>query len=255
MSHCEDCFKGVRHEGTPEGKIEQLAGVDCYIATPAGDYASDKAVLFLTDVFGLSLLNNKLLVDDFARNGFYTVMPDMFEGDAIPADAMDAVTHRLDPAFDRERWFAAHAPELVLPIVEKVVAVLKERGITRIAATGYCFGARPTFDLAFTNSIHVSAITHPGRIAFPADLEKYAAVSTASLLINSCEVDPAFPEEACKAADGIFGEGRFEPGYRREWFAGCKHGFAVRGDMSDPLVKKGKEGAFKACVEWFGLKL
>ncbi|KAF7326112.1 Dienelactone hydrolase endo--beta-d-glucanase [Mycena kentingensis (nom. inval.)] len=252
---CDDCFKGIRHEGTPEGRIETLDGVDCYLAAPSGEYAVDKAVLLFTDVFGLALENNKMLADDFARNGFFTIVPDMFGGDPIPPEALDSVTHRLDPSFNRDRWFAAHTPEIVLPIVLKVVDALKTKGITRFAGTGYCFGARPVFDLAFTNTLHVSAITHPGRISVPADLERYATTSTAPLLINSCEVDPAFPADACAAADALFGEGRFAPGYRREWFEGCTHGFAVRGDMSDPRVKKGKEGAFKACVEWFAAHL
>jgi hypothetical protein len=81
--------------------------------------------------------------------------------------------------------------------------------------------------------------------------QKYATVSKAPLLINSCEVDKAFLLEAQSQADAILGGGRFAPGYHREYFAGCSHGFAVRGDMSDPVVKAGKEGAFKASVEWF----
>jgi len=47
------------------------------------------------------------------------------------------------------------------------------------------------------------------------------------------------------------GDGKFKPGYKREYFNGCTHGFAVRGDMNNPEVKAGKEGAFKASVEWF----
>jgi len=47
------------------------------------------------------------------------------------------------------------------------------------------------------------------------------------------------------------GDGKFKPGYKREYFKGCTHGFAVRGDMNNPEVKAGKEGAFKASVEWF----
>jgi dienelactone hydrolase len=80
--------------------------------------------------------------------------------------------------------------------------------------------------------------------------QKYAAVSKAPLLINSCEVDNAFPLAAQEQADAILGGGKFAPGYKREYFPGCSHGFAVRGDMSDPKVKAGKEGAFKASVEW-----
>ena len=51
-------------------------------------------------------------------------------------------------------------------------------------------------------------------------------------------------------ADEILGGGKFAPGYKREYFEGYSHVFAVRGDMSDPKVKAGKEGAFKVAVAW-----
>ena len=82
-------------------------------------------------------------------------------------------------------------------------------------------------------------------------LQKYASVSKAPLLINSCTVDQAFPHESQAIADEILGGGKYTPGYKREYFEGCTHGFAIRGDMSDEKVKAGKEGAFKATVEWF----
>ena len=76
-----DWHVGVRHEGEPEGsgfscdhcsihcnqfpfvsirlgKYEQIGGFKCYVATPPGDYPKDKVILFLTDVFGLPLVNN-----------------------------------------------------------------------------------------------------------------------------------------------------------------------------------------------------
>ena len=62
-----------------------------------------------------------------------------------------------------------------------------------------------------------------------------------------------FPLEAAAQADKIFSD--FGPGYKREYFEGCHHGFAVRGDLSDPKVKAGKEGAFKATVQWFAVRL
>jgi hypothetical protein len=86
-------------------------------------------------------------------------------------------------------------------------------------------------------------------------LQKYLASSKAPLLINSCPVDQQFPPEASKKADELLGDGKFAPGYKREFWEGCTHGFAVRGDMTDPKVKAGKEGAFKAAVEWFIAKL
>ncbi|KAK7039354.1 dienelactone hydrolase endo-1,3,1,4-beta-D-glucanase [Favolaschia claudopus] len=242
MSCCDNCFIAVTHEGKPEGKIEKIGGIECYVATPTIPHPVERVVLLLTDIFGLAGQNNRLLPDDFARNGFKTIVPDLFSGDPILVEP--------PPNFDRDKWSASHGPEQTRPIIDKVVAGLKEGGVVGIAGTGYCFGARYVFDLAFDGILKVSVVSHPSRLVIPDDLKKYATVSKAPLLINSCEVDKPFPLEAQAQADEILGGGKFAPGYRREYFAGCSHGFAVRGDMSDPLVKAGKEGAFKASVEW-----
>jgi len=53
-------FLGVRHEGTPSGEFKKINGVDCYVATPEGDYAKDKVLLFLPDAFGMQLVNNQV---------------------------------------------------------------------------------------------------------------------------------------------------------------------------------------------------
>ncbi|KAJ7074716.1 chlorocatechol-degradation protein [Mycena amicta] len=242
MSFSDHCFIAVTHEGTPEGKIEQIGGIECYVATPAVSYPNKKVLVFLTDIFGLALQNNRLLADDFARNGFKTIVPDLFEGDPIPVQP--------PPDFNREEWSAKHGPAQVRPIVDTVLTALKEQGVTDFAGTGFCFGARYIFDLSFENLLKVSIVSHPSRLVIPDDLHKYVAVSKSPLLINSCEVDNPFPIAAQAQADEILGEGKFAPGYKREYFAGCSHGFAVRGDMSNPQVKAGKEGAFKASVEW-----
>ncbi|KAJ6605465.1 dienelactone hydrolase [Mycena vulgaris] len=247
MSFCDDCFKGVQHEGTPEGTFEHIGGVKCYVATPTVDYPKDKVVLFLTDVFGLALPNNLLLADDFARNGLKTIVPDILNDDPVPPGGFDANAH----LYDRATWFARHGVQQTRSPVDNVVAALKESGVTGFAATGYCFSAPCLMDLAFDGVIQVAAISHPSRLVMPDILEKYLQVAKAPLLINTCTVDPPFPHEAQAQADMILGNGKFAPGYRREYFEGCTHGFAVRGDMNDPKVKAGKEGAFKACVEWF----
>jgi len=247
--HCDACFQGVRHEGEPEGKYETIGGVACYVATPKDDYAKDKAVLFLTDVFGIELVNNRLLTDDFARNGFKTVCVDLFAGSPMPEAA---ITGGLGvPGFSKEEWMKKNDPSLTLHYVEKVIAALKAEGVTKFGTTGYCYGARAAFDLAFKGLTHVTVVAHPSRIQYPADLKKYVDEAKAPLLINSCEVDRVFPAEAQAQADEILGGGKFAPGYKRTYWDGCTHGYAVRGDMSDPKVKAGKEGAFKESVEFF----
>ncbi|KDQ50689.1 hypothetical protein JAAARDRAFT_41769 [Jaapia argillacea MUCL 33604] len=247
MSFCEHCVSGVRHEGTPEGKLEAIGGVECYVATPSVDYPKDKVVLILPDVFGHVLINTQLLADDFARNGFKTIIPDNCNGDPAPADGLSPGN---TTGFDLGEWFAKHGADKARPPIDAVIAALKDQGVTRFGVNGYCWGARYCFDLAFENVVHVVASSHPSLIQ-PDDLKKYAETSKAPLLINSCEVDPQFPKEKQELADELFGNGKFAPGYERTYWDGCTHGFAVRGDISNPKVKVGKEGAFKATVEHF----
>ncbi|EKM79695.1 hypothetical protein AGABI1DRAFT_100608 [Agaricus bisporus var. burnettii JB137-S8] len=214
----------VRHEGTPEGEMLTVDGVRVYIAKPIVDYPKDKAVLFLTDAFGLELVNNMLLADDFSRNGFY--------------------------GFNVRKWISNHTAEFTLPPLNKVIAWLEQQGVKHFAAVGYCFGGCYTFYLAFENRIEVAVVWHPSLLKVPEDFEHYLQKSHAPLLVNSCTVDVQFPLEAQEQADNILGDGKFAPGYKRIYFEGCTHGFAVRGDMSDPKTKAGKEGSFKATVEW-----
>lgn len=245
MSFCKDCISGVRHEGTPEGKFETIGGIKTYVAKPTVDYPKDKAIIFLTDVFGPELQNSLLLADDFARNGFQVYLPDLFGGDPVPVDALNPGSN-----YDIMKWFPNHGQAQTRPVIDAVVKALKEQGVTAIGASGYCYGGRYVFDLAFDGVTAVSVVAHPSLLQLE-DLDKYAASAKAPLLINSCEVDTQFPAEKQAKADAVLGDGKFAPGYLRTYFDGCTHGFSVRGDMSDPKVKAGKEGAFKSSVEWF----
>jgi len=245
MSYCKDCISGVRHEGTPEGKVEKIGGVDCYVSVPTVDYPKDAVILLLTDVFGMTWINNQLLADDFAKNGFKVVVIDLFHGDPFPPATLSGSV----PGFDRGEWFKKHSLDHVGPVVQSAYAALVEQGITRFALTGYCFGARVVFDLAFEGKAKAATITHPSMLTVPNDFDKYKSISKAPLLINSCEVDSQFPIESQAKADEIMAG--FAPGYKRTYWEGCNHGFATRGDISDPKVKAGKEGSFEATVLWF----
>ncbi|KAH9016710.1 alpha/beta-hydrolase [Lactarius hengduanensis] len=243
MSFCKHCTSGVRHEGTAEGIYEEINGIKTYVATPKTDYPKDKAILYLTDAFGLELDNNLLLIDDFARNGFKVYAPDLFEGD--PADQ-----NALDPGFNFDviKWLSKHKFEHTGERVRTVIEELKSKGITVFGATGYCYGGRLVFNLAFENIFRVSVVSHPSALK-PEDLDTYLAKSKAPLLINSCETDQQFPKELAETTDGKFA--KFEPGYKRTYWEGVSHGFAVRGDLTNPAVAAAKEGSFKATVEWF----
>lgn len=110
--------------------------VDTYIATPKDNKKPEKAIVFLTDVFGI-FNNSQLLADEFAANGYLTVIPDLFGGDAIKIGDMEA------GKVDLPSWIAKHQTEHVDPIVEASIKYVKEElGIKKVGAVGYCFGGK-----------------------------------------------------------------------------------------------------------------
>lgn len=237
-----DCCKsGVIHEGESKGTFQEIAGVRTYVALPAGDYDKTVAHVFCPDVFGFELINNRLLADSFALNGIPTYIPDFFNGDALNEKMMN------NPDFNLRRdWKPKHGPETVRPSLDAVISQLRKNGVTRLAGNSHCFGARYAVDLVLEGTFTLGVFSHPSNLQIPEDLEALKA-KVAPVLFNTCETDQAFPIESQKLADEIFKD---DVNYKRTYWPGCKHGFAVRGDLSIPEVKRGKEGAFAATVEW-----
>lgn len=65
----ECCRQTVHHVGTPRGSLEPIAGVETYIARPAGTTDPQKIILFFSDVFGALYTNSQLVMDYWADNG------------------------------------------------------------------------------------------------------------------------------------------------------------------------------------------
>ncbi|KAL8286150.1 hypothetical protein RQP46_004638 [Phenoliferia psychrophenolica] len=241
---CPDCLNGAIHEGTPVGKTETIAGVATYVSLPpAGTYDKDKAVVFLGDIFG-QYANAKLLADSFAANGFATYFPDYLHGDPVPLESMNA-----GATFDRVAWKEAHPPSRVRSGLDPVLKYLREAGVSKIGATGYCFGGKYVSDLAIENAIEAGVAAHPANIIVPDDIEAWLAKSKVPLLFNACEIDQTWPQETQALAAKLMAS--YGPGWKQNYYAGCRHGFGTRADLSIPEQKHGKEDAFKETVEWF----
>ena len=151
-------------------------------------------------------------------------MPDLFYGDAVSIEDMVRIEEKVrkyhlvyfwghlteigqsEPPFDLLGWVSRHTQPITRPIVDKVVAALKEEGITKFGASGYCFGGnfsknsleehqcdnstypgRYTFDLAFDNIIKAAVITHPSLIEAPKDLE-VSGISESSRYTEKAEI-------------------------------------------------------------------
>jgi hypothetical protein len=82
MSTCPACFQGAeRTDKQPTGYISKIYGRDTYIAEPPQGTATKGIIVIVPDAFGWELVNNRLLVDEYARLGDFKVyMPDFMNG-------------------------------------------------------------------------------------------------------------------------------------------------------------------------------
>ena len=75
------------HEGTPVGDFEIVHNLRTYTSNPKTDKAGtgkQDTVIFLSDIFGVDLLNTKLVADEWAGQGYKVLLPDLFDNDPVP---------------------------------------------------------------------------------------------------------------------------------------------------------------------------
>ena len=185
------------------------------------------------------------IADQFAANGYFVVMPDLFEGDPIPLNRPED--------FDIMAWLQKSGPEgkghgtgQVDPIVEAVIKEMRSNlGVKKIGSVGYCFGAKYVARyLAKGKGIDVGAMAHPSFVE--ADEIKGMA---GPLSIAAAETDAIFPEEKRHETEKLLKEMKIP--YQICLYSDVEHGFAVRADMSKREAKFAKEAAFLQHVQWF----
>uniref|UniRef100_A0A093VEC5 Protein AIM2 n=1 Tax=Talaromyces marneffei PM1 TaxID=1077442 RepID=A0A093VEC5_TALMA len=233
------CYKGVKHEGQPVGSLSTVKDFEVYTSYPENK-STNYAVLILTDVIGHKFNNAQLIADQFAANGYFVFMPDLFHGDPVPLNR--------GPDFVLAKWLEGHGAERVDPIVEASITELREKYKVKvkIAAVGYCFGAKYVVRHLHPkqNKIDVGYVAHPSFV----EADELKAIG-GPFSISAAETDTIFPTEKRHESEIILKETGLP--YQINLYSGVVHGFAVRADLSDRVAKYAKENAFLQAVEWF----
>ncbi|CAH0003303.1 unnamed protein product [Clonostachys byssicola] len=230
------CLPPVAHEGTPVGTEIKNDDITLYVTGKK----SDTAVLYLTDVFGIQLPQNKLLADSFARAGYLTIAPDLFNGTPAPEDINGT------PSFNLTEFLYNHRPEIIDPVLTSVIKYIRSiPTVKKVVATGYCFGGRYAFrTLAEGQGVDAGFAAHPSLLE---DGEIEAITGPVS--IAAAETDSMLTPERRAAIEALL-QGTAQP-YSVALYSGTNHGFGVRGNISNPEEKYGKEQAFYQAVSWF----
>jgi len=233
------CGKGVLNGVNSTGVFHNISGISTYLAYPK-DKKTDIGILYLSDIFGVSLINNQLLADSFAAAGFFVVEPDLFAGDPVLLDQLG------DPSFNITAWLEKHPMNVIDSIVETTINSMRTKlGVKKIGAVGYCFGGKyVTRFLAPGKGLDAGFTAHPSAVV----PEEYEGVA-GPLSIAFGELDASNTPAQRAAAEATLQAKNAN--YQTSLYSGAEHGFAVRTNLSDSRKRFAQESAYFQAVRWF----
>lgn len=238
-----DSWPALKVESTykPKGTNAVVAGVATYTV---GDDKS-RALVIVTDIFGIESGRHKAIADTFAEQGFTVVLVDATLGKPVDPDKV---------AEQIKDFALAHSWSALAPLfTATVIPHLKSLGFDKFSTLGFCYGVwvqfRALADPAVAPHIVAQVCPHPSlqlegfHGGKGPELADKVAVPT---LLLPAKGDPGFVQaggdvEKNLAARSIAVETHaFDQA----------HGWTVRGDVSQDAVRADVEKAFKLAVDF-----
>jgi len=236
---CENCKTGFAWDGKAVGKESTLGKNKAYIT---GD-SKDGAILIICDIFGWTLPNVRIIADHYAKEACATVyVVDYFDGEVLDPDVMS--NPEKSKNFDLGAFIGRNNKELRWPEVKASAQELKKQ-YSKVGAMGFCYGGWACFKLAAEPSL-IDAVS----TAHPSLLEK-AEVDAVKMPVQilAPENDFAYTEELKKYTVETLPKTGVQWEYI--YFPGMSHGFAARGDPTDPKQLAGLVRAKRSVVNFF----
>ena len=272
---CPDCFRGSVHDhAEPTGHLETLYGTETYVT---GDVNAKSAILYLPDLFGLKLVNNKILADRYAAGtGCKVLFPDLLWRGGTDPSYMHPLETFMDPAssiFTKIWCFFQLAPALIPFVIfgaapKAYPNVLKYARAMRadlapggkLGVAGFCWGGYGSTNLCAEKAteggseplIDAQFNGHPSQLKTP-DMVVDAIVAKVPYSCAVGQLDIGFSEKvaqeveaAVRAKIGPAEENHYEFVIYKE----CTHGFCVRATPGTPNMD-GYNAAIKQAIDWF----
>jgi len=232
--------------------------------SPIGN--KERAVVLLTDIFGLPLVNSKLIADEISNKLECDVwVPDLFNGK--PVFGVDELTPLVPTKAGTKmsfwtilcliftivprlyRMFAIR-PSVTDPKLDKFMTKIRnDYGYKKIGAVGYCFGGSAGVRIGSRDKIDSLVVCHPGRCS----INEIKAIKVPTAWICA-EEDIMFSPSLRNQAEAIFaarkGKDNFIE-YEFEDYEGTIHGFAARPNLRDAELAEAYNGAIAQTIAWF----
>ncbi|CAI4220114.1 unnamed protein product [Parascedosporium putredinis] len=191
---------------------------------PEGKAREGKGILYLPDVIGI-WQNSKLMADQYAANGYLTLVLDEFNGDPLSLNRTGD--------FDFMGWLQNGSDG-------------KTRTPRKLSSVPLATALVPRWYVVrhYKDGIEVGYLAHPSFV----DEEELEAI-TGPLSIAAAETDDIFPAEKRHKSEEILKK-TGQP-YQINLYSGVSHGFSVRGKVEVQVERFAKEQAFLQAVTWF----
>ena len=160
------------------------------------------------------------IADQFAANGYFVVMPDLFHGDPVPLNRPES--------YDLSKWLngpPGHLPDRVDPVIRSVLKTMRmDYNCSRIGGVGYCFGAKYV-----VRNLGPRGALDAGYICTPSMIEEDELLAiTKPLTIAAAEKDPVFPQDKRILSENIL-QYHLNVPYQITLYGAVEHGFGVQG--------------------------
>lgn len=222
----------------PTGSVSNLGDLPIYTSGSPGD----AAILVWPEVFGWEgRLKN--ICDQLASEGYFVVMPDHMRGETMATGGQGFLKKWAD-------YDSVTGPD----ITDKLLPYLKQNGVTKIGAIGFCWGAWVIHRASAAGvPLLCGACCHPSvrlenMADGPGDEMALAEKVRCPMLMAAAGNDPENVKEG-GAVSNILMQ-RFPSSVIRS-FPNQQHGWVSRGDVTDDAVASGVRDALQMCQEFF----
>jgi dienelactone hydrolase len=222
----------------PTGSVSNLGDLPIYTSGSPGD----AAILVWPEVFGWEgRLKN--ICDQLASEGYFVVMPDHMRGETMATGGQGFL----------KKW-ADYDSVTGRDITEKLLPYLKQNGVTKIGAIGFCWGAWVVHRASAAGvPLLCGACCHPSvrlenMADGPWDEMALAEKVRCPMLMAAAGNDPENVKEGGAVSDILMR--RFPTSVIRS-FPAQQHGWVSRGDVTDDAVASGVRDALQLCQDFF----
>jgi len=232
------------------------------VTTP--EDTNTKAIVILTDIFGLASNNNQLIADELAEKLDVDVyVPDMFDGAPPVPEAQMRPFMPDEPGVRISLWSklqflwilirnifslrrALNKAKADATITEVLQHLSLERHYKKIGVLGYCFGGSVGVRCASTGLIDSIVIAHPS----PITMDEVKAIKIPASWACA-EEDSRFPKPFQVECEAEFAQRPNGQLYEFKSYKGTVHGFASRPNMGNPVIKQAFKDALDQAAQWF----